>query len=285
MSCIRCQLDPVTSAKVDALAEALKTKAHLIPELGLTEAEVFETGIFRGAIERIRGQFAASMAEKRVFASLVLNKLQDDQLISDWSSAGSNNRFDYSITMPNGRIVVVELKGCLDGNNTNIFERPTRAEEFYIWSVCQNAAADPRRNAWSGINTRLGAEIIDKQKQVDGLIIWDMVCGTVGRPCPKLKDEPDRATNLSQYSVPPPCLYLFPRTIPTARTNPSPPIHTLEELGFLSALYSAFKCHESDIYTVHYEVRNHGADLQRRTRVRSGGNLHKESAWMSIRRQ
>ena len=37
-----------------------------------------------------------------------------------------------------GRVSVVELKGCLDGNNTTIFERPANAQEFIIWSVCTN---------------------------------------------------------------------------------------------------------------------------------------------------
>lgn len=284
MTCIRCQLDALTSAKVDALAEILKTKAHLIPELGLTEDEVFEAGLFRGAIERIRGQFAASMSEKRQFAALVLNRLQDDGLIKDWTSAGSSNRFDYSITMPTDRIAVVELKGCLDGNNTNIFERPTSAEEFYIWSVCQNAAANPNKNAWSGIHTRLGAEIIDKQKLVDGLIIWDMICGTIGRPCPKLKDDASRSTALAQYTVPPPCVYLFPRTIASPRNNPTPPLHTLPELQFLSALHTAFKGNAADVYTVQYEARNAGSDLQRRTRVSNSIGVGRESRWTSIRR-
>jgi hypothetical protein len=284
VTCIRCRLDPATDKAVDELAEALRTKAHLLPGVNMTEAECYDAGLFRGAIERIRGQFAASMAEKRDFAKYVLNKLEDENLIQSWLTAGGENRYDYSIIMPSGKVAVVELKGCLDGNNTNIFERPQQAQEFYIWSVCSNAAADPRKNAWSGIHTRLGAEIIDQKKQVDGLVIWDMVCGTIGRPCPKIQKEPERVTELGPYRMPPPCLYLFPATIAAPRNNPTPQPHKLEELEFLSALYSSFRANEDDLYSVYYETRNHGADLQRLTRVDHGGTTVKASKWKAIRR-
>ena len=32
-------------------------------------------------------------------------------------------------------VSAIELKGCLDGNNTDIFERPTHVQEFVMWSV------------------------------------------------------------------------------------------------------------------------------------------------------
>ncbi len=125
-------------AQIEVLAEILKTELHHLPSaklLGLGEADIYDAGLFRGAIERVRGQFSASMYEKRDFAKLVLNFMQDQGAISSWNSAGGQNRFDYEVRMPDGRIAVVELKGCLDGNNTNIFERPPHAQEFYIWSL------------------------------------------------------------------------------------------------------------------------------------------------------
>ena len=41
---------------------------------------------------------------------------------------GDANRHNYSIRMPTGKVAVIELKRCLDGNNANIFEcrRTTR---------------------------------------------------------------------------------------------------------------------------------------------------------------
>ena len=288
MSCIPCQRDENVRAQIEALAEILKTELHHLPSalaLGLSETDIYDAGLFRGAIERVRGQFSASMYEKRDFAKLVLNFMQDQGAISSWNSAGGQNRFDYEVWMPNGRIAVVELKGCLDGNNTNIFERPPHAQEFYIWSVCQNAGADPRHNAWSGIHVRLGAEIIDKEKQVDGLIIWDMVCGTIGRPCPKLAAEPGRATEIGQHNLPPPCLYLFPRTVPSPRNNPEPEPHALGDLSFMSAIYETFGCRPEELFSVSYRAEFAAGGLVRQTTVSRDGAIEMQSGATVIRRR
>ena len=111
--------------------------------------------------------------------------------------------------MPDGRVAIIELKGCLDGNNTTIYERRPHAQEFIIWSLCTNPGADPRHNAWSGIHTRLSADIIERAQQVDGVVIWDMVCGTIGRPCPKVELDQSRITVVSHYELPPPCIYVL----------------------------------------------------------------------------
>jgi hypothetical protein len=224
------------------------------------------------------------MSEKRGFAKLVLNYLEDQKAISSWIPAGGNNRYDYEVRLPSGRIAAVELKGCLDGNNTNIFERPPQAHEFYIWSVCQNAGANPERNAWSGIHTRLSAEIVDKEKQVDGLVIWDMVCGTIGRICPKLTDNPERYTEIGQFRLPPPCVYVFPSTIPSPRNNPSPPMHRLESLEFLSALHSTFKGSDEEVAYVKLSAQYAGRDIQRMTVIERAGQVVRQSPWQSIRR-
>jgi hypothetical protein len=132
---------------IEEYAEVLKTEAHRLGLHGLDESEFYNSGLFRGAIERVRGQFSATMREKREFGRHVLNFMQDRGFILDWESAGDANRHDYSVHLPSGRVGVIELKGCLDGNNTNIFERPPHAHEFVIWSVCTNPGADPRHNA------------------------------------------------------------------------------------------------------------------------------------------
>jgi hypothetical protein len=125
------------------------------------------------------------MTVKREFMRSILEHLQVGGHISRWTASGNADRHDYEVVMKDQTVVAIESKGCLDGNNTNIFVRPPNADEFYIWSLCQNAGADPRHNAWSGIHTRLSAEIMARGQRVDGLIIWDMICGTIGRPCPK----------------------------------------------------------------------------------------------------
>lgn len=285
MSVIPCQQNEELQAKIREFSEVLKTQAHQLGEHGLEEQEFYNSGLFRGAIERIRGQFSATMRDKREFVQHVLNHMQDRGLIREWNSSGAENRHDYSVTMPSGRMAVVELKGCLDGNNTNIFERPPHAQEFIIWSVCTNPGADPRHNAWSGIHTRLSAEIISRSQRVDGVIIWDMVCGTVGRPCPKLTGEDDpRITELGHYRLPPPCIYVLPATIPSPRNNPNPAPQRLQEVEILDAFARCFNAREDEISYVRFSVAHVGADTVRTTTITRDEEVQRESNPTAIRR-
>jgi hypothetical protein len=224
------------------------------------------------------------MREKREFAQCVLNYLQDKSLIMNWESSGSENRHDYTVNLPSGRVAVIELKGCLDGNNTNIFERPPHAHEFVMWSVCTNPGADPRHNAWSGIHTRLSAEIISRAQRVDGLVIWDMVCGTIGRPCPKIVVDPSRIREIAHYRLPPPCIYLFPDTIPSPRNNPSPSAQPLQNVEILAALAKGFQARAEEMYAVNFTVAHAGSDTVRTTTIKRDGVTIHQSTPTAIRR-
>lgn len=284
MSIIPCSQNEELRRLIEKYAETLKTEAHRLGNHGLDENEFYNSGLFRGAIERIRGQFSATMREKREFARHVLNYMQDQGCITEWESSGEANRHDYTVRLPGGRIGVIELKGCLDGNNTNIFERPPHAQEFIIWSICTNPGADPRHNAWSGLHTRLSAEIIARQQRVDGLIIWDMVCGTVGRPCPKLQHLPRRTTAVAHYELPPPCIYVMPATIASPRNNPRPVAQSLEDVHLLKAFHVCFAGSDDEVNYVDFEVEHRGADTVRRTRVRRARRVVRESELTAIRR-
>lgn len=282
---IPCHQNKNLKKQIDDFAEVLKTEAHHLGTHGLSETDFYQGGLFRGAIERIRGQYAATMREKRDFVSRVLNYMEDRKFISSWASSGEANRHDYTITLNDGRTSVVELKGCLDGNNTNIFERPAHAQEFIIWSVCSNPGADPRHNAWSGIHTRLSAEIIERETVVDGLIIWDWICGTIGRPCPKLQKAENRSTEVGQYKLTPPCLYLFPSTIPSVRNNPRPMPHRLEEVGFMHALHTCFHGIDDEVNKVRFEVSYRGSEVVRVTSIERNGTVIHVSDKSAIRRR
>jgi hypothetical protein len=271
MSVIPCEQNEQLRTRIEEYAEILKTEAHKLGGHGLSEQEFYNSGLFRGAIERVRGQFSATMREKRDFVSRVLNFMQDGGFVTEWTSAGEANRHDYTIRLPSGRIAVIELKGCLDGNNTTIFERPPQAQEFIIWSLCTNPGADPRHNAWSGIHTRLSAEIIFRSQRVDGLIIWDMVCGTIGRPCPKLALDPSRTTVVGPFTLPPPCIYVFPATIPSPRNNPHPASQALADVHILKAFQDCFGGKDEELNFVDFEVANRGAEMVRTTRIHRGG--------------
>lgn len=284
MSVIPCQKDDSFQSRVEAFAETLKTDAHKLGDHGLTESEFYRSGLFRGAIERIRGQFSATMRDKREFVQHILNYMQDQGFIRNWDSAGEANRYDYDITLNSGQTAIIELKGCLDGNNTTIFERPSHAHEFIIWSICTSPAADPRHNIWSGIHTRLSAEIISHGKQVDGIVIWDMVCGTIGRPCPKLLAEPCRKTIVGPYSLPPPCLYLLPATIPSPRNNPAPRPQQLVDVKIMQAFNDCFQCRPEEINYVSFSVAHQKADTVRTTSIVRGEVTQKKSRQTPIQR-
>ncbi len=281
---IPCRLLESTRQTIEQYVEALQAAAAEIGDHGLSEEEFWESGIFRSAVERIRGTQAATTEQKRQFVEMILNHLQEAGSITKWQYSGAGERHDYELQMADGRICIIETKGCLDGNNTNIFRRPPNADEFIIWSLCQNPGADPAHNAWSGIHTRLSAEIIHSGQVVDGVVIWDMICGTRGRPCPKLQIDPNRGTTVSGRIIPPPCIYLFPRSIPDPRNNPSPASHRLADLSFLSALYNLFNGAVDDVVEVRIESRMSGKDLERKTIYARAGVDFTESNWTKLRR-
>jgi hypothetical protein len=226
MSVIPCEQNAGLRDQIEKFAEVLKTHAHELGDHGLDEKEFYNSGLFRGAIERIRGQYSATMRPKREFVQHVLNHMEDGRFIEGWDLTEAAERSDYWVRLPAGRNAVIALTGGMDGNNVTLFERPETADEFVIWSMMTNAAGDPRRNAWSGIHTRLSAEMISRDQQVDGVIVWDMVCGTVGRPCPKIIAEGDtpRLTDVGPFRVPPhPASTCSPRSYPGERSpRPSP---------------------------------------------------------------
>jgi hypothetical protein len=284
MSIIPCTQNKELRRQIEDYAETLKVEAHKLGNHGLEENEFYNSGLFRGAIERIRGQFSATMRDKREFVKHVLNFMQDQNFIADWDSAGDANRHDYTVRFSSGKVSIIELKGCLDGNNTNIFERPPHAQEFIIWSVCTNPGADPRRNAWSGIHTRLSAEIISRCQLVNGVIVWDMACGTIGRPCPKIDLDRTRITEVGPYSLPPPCIYLFPETIPSPRNNPNPVAQPLQNVEILQAFHACFNGHDDEVNYVDFEVAYRGTDIVRKTRIRRAGVVQHESKLTAIQR-
>jgi len=284
MSVIPCKQNENLRAQIERFAEVLKTEAHRLGDHGLDERDFYNSGLFRGAVERVRGQFSATMRAKREFVQHVLNHMEDEGFIAGWDLTEDSSRNDYSVRLPSGRIAVIDLKGCLDGNNTNIFERPAGADEFIIWSICTNLGADPRRNAWSGIHTRLSAEIISRNQRVDGLIVWDMVCGTIGRPCPKVAGDAneERLTDIGPFRVPPVCIYLFPKTVPSIAIPAvsSQPIDTVE---LLSAFHRCFKGHDAELNHVDFKLRT-GPELMRQTTIRRAGVVQKVSEMTPIRR-
>ncbi|HVY20275.1 MAG TPA: hypothetical protein VHA70_09380 [Bauldia sp.] len=284
MTSIPCARDEALTHQIEEMAEVLKTQAHKLGTHGLDEADFYNSGLFRGAIERIRGQFSASISDKKVFVQHVLNHLEDQHLVRAWEHTESANRNDYRVTMEGGRVAVIDLKGCLDGNNTTIFERPQDANEFVVWSICTNLGADPQRNAWSGINTRLAAEVLSRRQNVDGLIIWDMFCGTVGRPCPKISADRGRKTTLGPFNVPPPCIYLFPSVPNGDIASGTLVAQPLDQVKLLNAFHTAFCGAPSEINFVDFDISYRNSERYLQTTIRRGGRVAMQSSARKSRR-
>ncbi len=285
MTVIPCEQDPRLRAEIERFAEVLKTQAHTLGEHGLDEAEFYQSPIFRGAIEKLRGEYSATMRGKREFVQHVLNHMEDGGHIASWDRTQGKARNDYYVRLNSDRLAVIDLKGCLDGENTNKFERPADADEFITWSLCTNTGADPRRNAWSGIHTRLSAEMISRDKRVDGVVIWDMICGTLGRPCPKLATlgASVRRTAVGPFLTPPPCIYVFPATIPS-RGQPQASAQALEAVELLAAFHAAFSGDPAEVNYVDFEIEVQADELLRRTVIRRSGNVQHASDMTVIQR-
>lgn len=285
MTVIPCEQDPRLRAEIERFAEVLKTQAHILGAHRLSEADFYSSPIFRGAIEKVRGEFSATMRGKREFAQHVLNHMEDGGFIAGWDRTQGKVRNDYYVRLNSGRLAVVDLKGWLDGENTNKFERPADADEFITWSLCTNSGADPRRHAWSGIHTRLSAEMISRNKRVDGVVIWDMICGTLGRPCPKLAalGGTVRRTAVGPFLTPPPCIYVFPATIPS-RAHPQSTAQALDQVELLAAFQAAFGGRDEEVTYVDFEVGEQSDELFRRTVIHRGGSVQHASDMTAIQR-
>jgi hypothetical protein len=284
MKATPCERNPKLQQKVEEFAEILKTQAHQLGDHGLSEQDFYNSGLFRGAIEQIRGEYSATMTPKREFVSQILNHMVAQGYVRDWTSAGSKNRHDYSVTLLNGKTAIIELKGALDGNNTNIFSRPPHADEFIIWSIASSPTSDPAKNLWSGIHTRLSAEMIHSKQRIDGVVLWDWICGTLSRPCPKVMNDPSRLTEIGPYRLPPPCIYMFPATIPSPRNNPSPRPQALSDVGIIDALHRCFGGKDDEVHSVFFSTQNEGNDVERKTRIELNGELRRESKFTTIKR-
>lgn len=55
MSVIPCQQNEQLREKIKIFSETLRTEAHTLGDHGLDQQEFHDSGLFRGAIERLRG--------------------------------------------------------------------------------------------------------------------------------------------------------------------------------------------------------------------------------------
>lgn len=299
-ACLACR-HTVDTAMVNRLA-SLMSQLHERDTDVLRRSDVDPEqydALFRAAVERLRGSFAATTQPKRRFIEAILGEMQRLGAISDWQSIGASGRLDYRVSMPSGRQIAIEGKGCPDGNNMNIWEPQSWADEIVVWSQCpESLANDPGVGVWSGIAIRLVPESVARNKTVDALIFFDGRCGSVNRRCPKgygliggLRAEGTDIPGQRPDWMPPPCVYIFPRTVAHPYQNPSPPLHDLSSCEFPAALLGCFgvppdrQRHEVHWVRVSAEARPNGTYL----RIEVGWGLDNpnpnvDSGWKKLRR-
>ncbi|HUZ67086.1 MAG TPA: hypothetical protein VMU56_05420, partial [Beijerinckiaceae bacterium] len=118
-----------------------------------------------------------------------------------------------------------------------------------------------------------------------GVVVWDMVCATIGRLCPKIVGgaTPSRLTEIGPFRTPPACIYLFPSTIPT-EVAPKSSAQEIGDVELLNAFHACFRGQEDEINYVDFDLSVRGSDMVRRTIVRRGGGIQRESKMTAIRR-
>lgn len=205
--------------------------------------------IYRAAVESIRGTFSATMAEKRRFTEGILDHLRAADFIADWKPVGSARRQDYSVELSDGFRICIEAKGAGDGQNTNVWDRPPWADEFIIWS--QNPGSfghHPGHGVWAALASRLFPKILVERQNVDAFIFFDGRCGSAQRPCPKQYGISGplrkRVTGIPAEDgrdwLPPPSIFLMPRSVVHPEDNPNPPLHSARTCRFAGVLLAAF---------------------------------------------
>lgn len=249
-----CQHLQVT---VDQVPRAIELLQHLDtwhPEVllqhNIQPQDYHGSLVFRSAIESIRGRYiAGSTRGRHEFVAARLEVARSLDLITGYQYEGAGRRYDFAVTMPEGRRAAVEVKGG-EGNSIQISERPIWADEFLLWCHLDGAVVNQPAHGASQIITRVLNQLRrEPQKRVDAIIIRDALCGSATRPCPKYPVD----KSPSRLGVAPD-IFLLPRRVPTPE-DPNPPLHSEETLRLP---YALLQVHDvpKDSFPIHvFEVR------------------------------
>ncbi len=290
------------------MVKRLKELLHELPEEHpeiLAEHDISSVDyplLFNSAIQSLRGTSAATTSDKRRFVAQILNFMKEQSFIVEWQDLRTQGRNDYRVNLSDGRSVAIEAKGCPDGNNMTIYERPSWADEFIIWSQCPDSLAkDPGAGVWSGLSIRLFPHMMESDTQrVDAMIFYDGRCASSFRQCPYqfgiTSSLRTAATDVPGYPegnwMSAPCVYLLPRTKAHYTSNPKPPLNSLSDCEFIVALLRAFGVPDANmrnhVQWVSVEVKQDAGGRYRRVSLGRGLDNQVpllESRWQKVKRE
>lgn len=297
-----CRHPPLNVDGVKYLLQHLPELAPDVLDAEGIDPATWDT-LLRAAVESLRGTYSATTADKRRFVEAILDYGVRQGVFAEWGFVGTENRQDYRVDLPDGTAVCFEQKGCPDGNNTNIWDRPGWADEFVVWCLCPESLVNqPGEGTWSGVATRLLPKEYAEKQQVDAMIFWDGRCGSEQRRCPKkygVAGLRRRATTIPSQAgtddwIPPPCIYMFPRSIPHVRNNQRPPMHTVGTLKIAKAMLDLFNVpaaeQEHYVHLGRAQVRGVARGTQLQVIVNSrcwpdGEEREVAGRWKAVRRE
>ena len=290
--------------KVKDLLQKLPQEApDVLAQKGISATDYPD--LLRAAVESLRGTASATTSSKTRFIKAVLDYGVERKVIHSHTFTGSEARQDHKVVLPDGTRVAIEAKGCPDGNNMNIWDRPGWADEFIVWSQCpESLVKQPGWGVWSGVATRLLPKMTAERTPVTAMFFWDARCGSDKRRCPKnygiTGETRKEATDIPAQDdkpagwIPPPCIYLFPRSAPHVANNPKPPNQTLQTCKFAKAMLDLFNVPEDEqddyVHEARIQAKAGSSGVQILPSVRSrcwpdGQDRVVQMDWKTLRRE
>ncbi len=234
---------------IDLLVGMDTLHPNILRNAGVNPEHYHRGMVFRSAIETIRGQQAGGQtAPREAYVSSVLEAMYAQNRLKTYEHTARGVRWDFSVELESNplRTVAVEVKGG-EGNSLNISNRPPGVAEFIIWCHIDGSIKNSPTKGTRAIIGRIVADIIKAPKQIDCLVIRDVLCGTAARPCPKY----------ARHEYPPlgpaPDIFLFPSAVPIFGKNEHPSPHSPASCLFPFRLLETYGVEEKDFDKhVHY---------------------------------
>ena len=247
--------DAVVDRVSDVIA-TLASDAKYLASKGLSIQEYEHA--FQAAIQKLRGRYAASTANRRSFLVGLFNNMKARGHISGFEMPRYGEDTVYRLEVPDLGSVAIIQKGCPDGKHSSVkWSRPGWAAETYLWWLCPSMNYEPGEHVWKGVNRLRQRFFSDVPDVLDGVIFHNELCGSSSRPCPKA----NQSLVIDGQSVPPPCLYVMPKREDGANSWNWDGEREVSFPRVLNAMFNISNT-QSPAFTSYVGFQQHGADVR-----------------------